>query len=407
MLVGLTRKFLLMAMCGLCAPPCANSTETTQPGQVAQASAQPAPLKDTDTLKPATAPTTDKFKPVVPPVKIALLLPLRSEIFGNAAQAVRAGFQVAYDREPDGIEITILETADGPQNAVLAYTDALPQSDIVVGPLGRADVAAVAQSGKVSKPTLALALPENTGDTEIVLPPNMLAVGLSIEEEARQLASWAGFGRKNTKAFVISTNTAWQRRVARAFSNEWQRLGLEPQQIEITAASGYISAASLVQLKKRIAEEKPSLLFYALDAAQARQLQLALGRENVVYGTSQLNPFTATDWRAAERRSEMNGVRLLDLPWLLQPDHLAVMVYPRAAPTPDQRANPDLERLYALGIDAYRIAREIANRRSVFDLDGVTGRLTIKFTKTSAQFERTAQPAIYQNGMVAPYQGRH
>ena len=41
----------------------------------------------------------------------------------------------------------------------------------------------------------------------------------------------------------------------------------------------------------------------------------------------------------------------MDMPWFVQPDHPAVMVYP----APDARMAVEQERLYALGIDAYRL----------------------------------------------------
>ena len=47
-----------------------------------------------------------------------------------------------------------------------------------------------------------------------------------------------------------------------------------------------------------------------------------------------------------------------------------------AAQSPGESA--DLERLYALGIDACRIAQEMARGRTGFDLDGVTGKLTVQ-----------------------------
>ena len=66
-----------------------------------------------------------------------------------------------------------------------------------------------------------------------------------------------------------------------------------------------------------------------------------------VYATSQVfsgNTNTLTNYDLAD-------VRFVDMPWMLQPDHPAVMIYPRVVPA----VTPDLERLYALGIDAYRL----------------------------------------------------
>jgi len=77
----------------------------------------------------------------------------------------------------------------------------------------------------------------------------------------------------------------------------------------------------------------------------------------------------------AARRNEVDlaGVRFLDMPWLLQPDHPAVMVYPR----PAFGGAVELDRFYALGIDAFRIARSLLAGKSEAALDGVTGRLTL------------------------------
>ncbi|QAU33202.1 penicillin-binding protein activator [Janthinobacterium sp. 17J80-10] len=377
MLDKAVKTVLLGLVCGLCAPALANTTTNA------------AAASDDGAAAPART-------------RIAIVLPTLSDTFSTAAQALRAGFMAAHEREPDGIEVTLVESADGAQNALSAYESALAQNDIVVGPLARADVAAIARSGKVAKPTLTLA----PADADIALPAQALAIGLSIEDEARQLATWAGAGRKQAKAVVIAGGVAWQRRAARAFAAQWQELGLEALPVEIASSSGYLSAAGLEQVRKRLMEEKPAVVFFGLDAFQAQQMQLALPKGLApaphTYGTSQLNPWNAADWRSAEKRIEMNGVRLLDLPWLLQPDHPAVMVYPRPVMEADRRANPDLDRLYALGIDAYRVAREIAAHRTAFELDGVTGRLSVNFAAGNYRLRRAAQPAAYQDGMVAP-----
>lgn len=379
-MLGKAVKMLLLGwVCGLCAPALANTTAND-----------------------AAAPDVAAGPAVAGKTRIALLLPSLSENFGAAAQAVRAGFMAAHEREPEGVEVTLVESADGAQNALTAYEAAQAHNDIVVGPLARADVATVARGGKVIKPTLALTQPESPADGDTVLPPRMLAVGFSIEDEARQLAAWAGAGRKQGKAFVIANGGAWQRRAARAFAAQWQEQGLEAQPVEIATSGRYLSAAGLGQLKKRLQDEKPALIFIGLDASQAQQVLLTLGQGQQAYGTSQLNPLNASDWRNAEKRPEMNGVRLVDIPWLLQPDHPAAMIYPRQVTPADGRANPDLERLYALGIDAYRIAREIAAQRSDFELDGVTGRLTISAGAGNYRFRRIAQPAAYQDGAVMP-----
>ena len=355
------------------------------------------PVPETGAPAPAIVPPAP---PV--PIRIALLLPLRSETLSRAAEAVRSGFKAAYELEKENTEVTVVETGDTAQDTLAAYIEAAATYDIIVGPLSRTGATAVAQSGAVSKPTIALTPSDPPAEAEPALPQQMLVVGLSVEEEARQAATWAGAAVKGGKAFVLSTNAAWQRRAAKAFTEQWQRLGQESQWMELNSSSGYLTASGLTQLKTRIQNEKPALMFIALDAAQAKMLRAEIGNGTPLYGTSQLNPLAMVDWASSDPLPELNSVRLLDIPWQLQPEHTAVMAYLRPVTDVGQKRSADLERLYALGIDAYRIAREIALNHKEFVIDGVTGRLTVSFGKGPARFQRQEQPAMYQDGMVVP-----
>lgn len=331
---------------------------------------------------------------------VALLLPLRSEILREPAEVLRSGFFAAHERDRNGIAVNVIETGDSAQDILSGYKAAAALNDIVVGPLSRTGVTAVAQSAAVDRPTIALTSPETGDAASMQLPPNLLVMGLSIEDEARQVAGWADKASGAGKALVLFTKPAWQRRAATAFEAEWHHRGMEAELIEIAANDGFLNGRTLLQLKKQIESEKPVALFLALDARQARQVRAIIGKDVPLYGTSQLNPFVLTDRADRERTDDMDGARLLDIPWQLQADHPAVMVYPRLVPNADERRSADLERLYALGIDAYRVAHEIAAGRTQFELDGVTGKLAVRFDRGSAHFERVEQPAVYRGGVV-------
>jgi uncharacterized protein len=336
------------------------------------------------------------------PLRLALLLPLRSGTLGQAAAAVRDGFMVGYEREKDGVLISVLETGENAPEVLEQYMAALPGHDVIVGPLTHSGVSAVALSGAVNKPTIALNKPDPQADSDLVLPPNMLDIGLSLEREARQSADWASAGKVISSAFVISTDSAWQRRAARAFAEQWQSRGLTSQLIELDAVGSHLDSASLAQLLARLRDEQPALLLVALDAEQARQLRLAAGKKIMMYGTSQLNPLALADWPTAIPVAEMDRVRFVDLPWQLQPDNPAVMAYPPKPAAAGEKRSADLERLYALGIDAYRVALQVARKESHFDIDGVTGKLTIDFGSGPARFERAEPKATYRDGVVVP-----
>src|SRR6185369_16935563 len=63
-----------------------------------------------------------------PPYRIALLLPLRSEALGRAADAVRAGFMAALERDAKGFQVNVVETGDSPQEVLSAFVTAQEQN---------------------------------------------------------------------------------------------------------------------------------------------------------------------------------------------------------------------------------------------------------------------------------------
>ena len=391
---------------GLCAPIEPNTSVAPVPQRAPEIIAPVIPEAEVETM-PVDAPpgasvpganprAADLAADSKPVTRIGLLLPTRSDALGPPAGALRAGFMAAYERDRTGFEVNLIETGDSPQDVLAAYSTALEQNDIVVGPLARSAVSAIAGAGvAVSKPTIALNHPEGRG-TGGALPHNLLVMGLSIEDEARQVAQWAATEHPGARALVVSGSNAWQRRIASAFAAQWKQLGNESQTMELAASNGYLSESGISQLRNRVDAEQPTLLFTALDADQLRQVRSSIGTSVPAYGTSSVNPGT----EPGNALAELDGVRLLDLPWEVQPDHPAVMVYPRWNAS---RRTLDLDRLYALGIDAFRVAREITlHPGAPFTMDGVTGRLSVSFGDGPARFERIQPTAVYQGGSFKP-----
>lgn len=384
---------------GLCAPVEANTSAAPTGVRAATlAPAVPAPATLAPAAQVQTMPveTPGAIAPAVPAAapargkasRIGVLLPLRSETLGPPSEALRAGIMAAYERDRDGLTVSFIDTGDSADETLNAYMAAQKTHDIIVGPLSRSAVTAVADSGTVSKPTIALNHPDGRG----AIPANMLVIGLSIEDEARQVARWAGAEHPGATALIVSGPSSWQRRLASAFSAQWKQMGHRVQLVELTATNGYLQEAALNALRSRVDTEPPGLLFAALDHDQLRQVRAILGTELPAYGTSSVNP--GADVGVAP--AELDGTRMLDLPWQVQADHSAVMVYPRWS---GARRTMDMDRLYALGIDAYRIAREIALRPvSTFKMDGVTGRLSVSFGQGPARFERLQTGAVYEGG---------
>lgn len=385
---------------GFCLPLSANTTaavDAAPPAAATHEHTPPVQLAQTDLSISRNPPTLPQPKSL----QIALFLPISSELFRQAADAVRAGVQAAHEQEPDGVDMHVVDSGDAALDVAERYRIAAEQADLVIGPLSRSAVAAVAQAGNIDKPTIALAAPEVQADAPLPMPPRLLVLGLAIEDEARQIADWAGRDHRGGRAVVLHAGAPWQRRAAKAFEQHWQRQRRSVQTIELAAAGGFLNGRTLLQLKKDLAGE-PVVIFAALDAQQARQARAVIGPQAPLYGTSQLNPVPVSSRDSAERMTDMDGVRLLDLPWQLDPEHPAVSLYFRPAAAGGPSGNADMDRLYALGIDAYRVAREVAAQQSEFELDGVTGRLLVQMGTQQASLQRMVERAVYRNGIAVP-----
>ena len=86
------------------------------------------------------------------------------------------------------------------------------------------------------------------------------------------------------------------------------------------------------------------------------------------------------------------------MPWFAELDYPAVMAYAK----PAQTLPVEYERLYALGIDAWRLGQLIVkadNARNLPSLDGVTGRITLE----GHQLTRALSSVEMRNGRSQLY----
>jgi len=311
---------------------------------------------------------------------IALLLPLRSATFGPPAEAVKNGFLAAAKVQGnDPLPLRVYAVGDDPPQIVTSYAAAIAGgARLVVGPLTRDGVTAIA-SNPVPVPTLALNVP----DPGTTVPANLYMLSLGAEAEARQVAQLA-FHDGWRKAISVSAPSPLMQRIQRAFVDEFTLLGGA-----LVAEYAFTSDPSgLARIKEAAGLGVADMAFLALEFPQARLARPYLD-PLAIYATSQVNPGAAGPLAGYD----LAGVRFLDMPWLLQPQHPAVMIYPR----PPYRETADRERLYALGIDAFRVARALLAGNAGVEIDGVTGRLKLG---PDQQFVRTLTAAQFNHGRV-------
>ena len=329
---------------------------------------------------PAAATTTQ-----VP--HIALLLPLDSKVFARHANAVRDGFRAAAGVEERPLlpvrEYAVSGDVGGNLEGFRAAVAAGAQ--VVVGPLTRDAVTALAFGEPVPVPTLALNVPDDTGR----MPGNLYVLGLQVETEARQVARLAWETGRRTVA-TLSGGGPVQRRMQAAFAAEFRRAGGT-----VAVDIPFVSDPARLRAATR-GLNGIDAAFLALSHAEARSARPYLGTLPL-YATSSvhggdLGPLAGHD---------LAGIHFVDMPWLLEPEHPRVAAYPR----PKTPVSAELDRLYALGIDAWRIARQLLEGTRDIRLNGVTGRLMLG---ADGLIERELVTARYADGRArALLPGQH
>jgi len=315
--------------------------------------------------------------PAAAPADFVLLLPLDSPDFRLAADAVRQGFLAAAARSPAKPRIAVRATDASAEGIVAAYAAATETgAKVVVGPMTRSGVAALAASGKVSVPTLALNQPE--GNAALARP--LYAFGLAIEGETRHVArlAWRD-GPRNV--VVVSAPGALGKRLRDAFVDEWLALGGV-----ITDVLEVLPGADPTAIRAGVGRKPADAIFLAAEGETARNLRLQIGGQLPVYATSQINTAPADRLR----NFDLAGVRFVDMPWIVQPEDPAMARFPRP-----QGLDGDLVRFYALGIDAYRIAERLVDGGRAFDFAGVTGRIAVQ---GGGVVERRPVAATFRDG---------
>jgi uncharacterized protein len=266
---------------------------------------------------------------------------------------------------------------------------------MAIGPLTRNDVNLLTEHGELPVPILAL----NQPDPDRHTPENLIVFSLAIESEGRQVARAAYDetarripDRRPLRAQAISNSTPLAKRGVAALSDAWRELGgdlFEPIETD---------SRNPADLRALLAPVGCDLVFAAVGIDSLRAIRLGLPHDVPVYGTSQLNAVLPG---SILPNGDLDGVRLTDMPWQVLPDHAAVMSYPKATAF----GHLDFQRLYALGIDAFRIANELRQHRSRFELDGVTGRIKVDLA-ADTRIERTAVLAEFRNGVLVPIDSR-
>ena len=353
-------------------PEPAKAVTTPLAAPVPVQASTPSTTGSTDTQRDGSFP-----KPSVPAAKdperlvphIALLVPLASKTLGKVADALKLGFVAGAE-------------ADG-KNAAQYRKAVADGAAAIIGGLTRDGASTVARESRLL-PTLALNAPVFSSDNE--LPERFYFISLSLDVEAKLVARMT-FDEGMRNVAMVVANNALAKRIQDSFEQEWLRIG-GGIAARISFGGDANDATRVATAMEKINEKvgaKADAVFLAADPIAARFIRPYLPTGMPVFATSH-----TVDPRAeAVANLDLENVRFLEMPWFVERDHPAVMAYTK----PLQTMAVESERLYALGIDAWRLGQLIVKTetaRSPPQLDGVTGRITLdgrQFTRALSSVE--------------------
>ncbi len=343
------------------------------------------------------------------PSQVAILVPTSGPL-QNVGKTLQEGIMTAhYQQKQNSLSPTLRFYDSGPDNILAVYQQAVNDgADFILGPLSKDKAAAIAAQGTLPVTTLALNYIE--GDQ---VPENFFQFGLAPEDEARQIAR-QGAREGSTQAGILYPEGDWGQRVAQAFADEWQNLhgtvtvtstyqegpeiGETVEDLLLVAQSEargkeisrFTNLEMDIQPRRR---QDMDFLFLIANPNQGRQVKPALNfhfaKDLPVYSTSLIYSGMANP----RRDQDLNGIRFVDMPWIIG-DQNSDLHQVAAEQWPDGHGR--FERLYAMGIDAYRLQSRLylLNTLPSSELPGATGRLQMR----NQQVVRKLDWAIFMRG---------
>jgi hypothetical protein len=356
----------------------------------------------------------DSKRIYIKPRKIALMLPFSGRL-EKVSQAIQKGFMYAYYQDRDSApELEVINASTDPAEFNIQYQKAIQDgADFIVGPISKNLIGFLQNREKTEVPTLALNYAEETREAML----NLYQFGLSPEDEAEQIADLALAEGRN-HAVTLVPDTDWGARLQRAFTERFELLGGRVVGAEVYPSKKNDYSAAIKKLLNLTSSEQRrtmiqqtigqrtsfesrrrqdiDMVFIAANSRQARlikpQLKFHRAQTLPVYATSHISSSSGNP----DDDRDLDGILFVDIPWML--DHAQNRDFRQVSKLwPD--SSKRFSRLFALGIDAYRMIpslRRLMIHPGEFELLN-TGRLTVD---KNGHVKRALLMATYEKGVA-------
>jgi uncharacterized protein len=351
--------------------------------------------------------------------KVALLLPITSG-FGNAAQAVYDGFVMMNqaDSNPLRPQIAVYDTGENPELIGFYYEAAIREgAELVVGPLGKLAVDALVAGTELTVPTLLLG---NSG-LEVGGRRNVFQFDLSPEDEAREVAKKA-FAEGHRVGAILYPESDWGIRQKEAFSEQWLGLGGEIAENTVFVADRQDNSQAIKLMfnidesearHRRLQSLSPERLNFLARNRQdldfifmiARSRHGRLLKPQINFHTGAGVPVYAISQIYSGRSDtvedlDLDDIVFGDMPWLLLDTGVNRYVREHLPDGNSYRDQP-LDRLFALGIDAYQLLFRLEKMKTnpLLSFQGATGKLSLA---ADGSILRQLEWAKFREGVATP-----
>ena len=353
------------------------------------------------------------------PISIALLLPMTSP-FGKAASAFHDGFMHLHNGDHPSSRplVSLYDFGDDTNTIGNVYQAAVAAgADLVVGPLGRDAVASLISQSTLTVPTLLL----GSSDTE--RSPKAFFVDLSRRSEALSLVTHAR-ARGLENALVLYTLTKANKAAADTAVQAWRdqggqitdtvivdstrsdfsemisrMLGLSQIEAQANALQNTLGDALPLTVMPRIRRDLDVILLFS-DRKTARLLkpQIDFHHAGKLPIYSQNAVFTGTPDPVNDL--DLEGVLFSDMPWVVRRTGRFERS-DKMLTDADPYQGSGVDRLYALGMDAYRLACEIRDlpHDSTRQVSGASGTYFLQ----EGGIEKQPDWVIFRQGIPEPF----
>ena len=359
--------------------------------------------------------------------KIAVLMPNADNPLNVFTQAIVKGIRAENKQLSTPHEIILLPRKIGQSTLSHLQDASLMGASVAIGPITRDDVNEISELPFLPLPVVSLNLPED----DVKSPELLMNFSLSLEEEAKQVASMAiqSLAKENKDSLNIvlfEGASPINQRVANTFEQALAEESISITRIPITkelltlpklyevknfssltlgtkslpdTAEGYENAKqyneNLTQSFSKLGSSSYSAVFLVTDARTAALIKPRLPRDTRVWGTSMINPGNPEQSVIASLAFDLQNTGFVDAPLILRYNNQDFKASFGETPPNSLIAR----RLFAFGVDAYRLARLWMRWQPEITMAGTTGSLSFK-KSVRANVSRIAQPAVFYHGQI-------